>query len=130
MHRFNHLSRPTSGFTLLEVLVSLSILAVALVAVVGSTLSVQDAFSRGQTKERCAMLAQWKLRQVQFQGLDNLVATQGTFANAPGFTWRVQTRMTNVATLHTLVVQVWPDSASASAEAGVTLEEYAYAPPQ
>ena len=119
--------RPSAaGFTLIEVLVSLSILAIAMVAVLQAALSAQDAFIASQERERCAMLAELKLTQIKILGIDNTSAQgQGAFQNYPGYIWAVRVRPTRIERLTEVVVTVHAAEDTRRSR-GVTLREIIY----
>lgn len=117
----------SSGFTLIEVLVSLSILSIALVAVLHNALSVQDVFISTQSRERCAMLAEFKLNQSKILGVDNMVQGQGEFEHYPGFMWEVRIDPTRVQELTAITVTAYPKGGDRKAQ-GITLREYMYEP--
>lgn len=118
---------PSSGFTLVEVLVSLSIMAIALVAVLHAALSIQDAFISTQNKERCAMLAEFKLTQSTILGPKHAVQGQGEFENHPGYMWEVRVDPTQVEELTEITVTAYPKGEDRETR-GITLREYLYAP--
>jgi len=82
------IERRQAGFTLLEVLVALAILAISLgvlIPVFSGTLDRQAALADQKT---AAMLAQSKLDTVGNEILLTDGASEGTFSN--GFTWHVE----------------------------------------
>lgn len=113
------------GFTLIEVLVSLSILAIACIAVLQAALSIQSAYIDSSTKDRCAMLADLKLAQVKIIGPDQLIEQQGSFEDFPGYFFEVNLDPTSVETLSKVSVRVWAED-DVSESAGVQLQEYIY----
>ena len=81
------------GFTLLEVMVAVAILAIALVTLLGSqsrSLSV-DEVARFQT--RAALLARDRMTRLLLEDPAGLGADEGDFGDrAPGYFWRLETR--------------------------------------
>ena len=82
----------TSGFTLLEVMVAIAILAIVLVSVYrmhSQTLTMNTA-ARFYTQ--APMLAQSKLAQIEVDSSGITDADSGDFGDKfPGFTWRIST---------------------------------------
>ncbi len=81
------------GFTLLEVMVAVAILAIALVTLLGSqsrSLSV-DEVARFQT--RAALLARDRMTLLLLEDPAGLGSDEGDFGDrAPGYFWRLETR--------------------------------------
>ncbi len=86
---------PTSqlGFTLLEVMVAVAIIAMTFVSLLGSqsqSISIAE-ISRFETN--AAMLAQEKLTELQLEGFDALSNTSGTFENEfSDYSWQAEVR--------------------------------------
>ena len=77
------------GFTLLEVMVALAVLAIALTTLLGS--QNQSMFAAGQADfaSRSAMLARSKMAEI-VAAEDNAVEQSGDFDELhPGYTWQV-----------------------------------------
>ena len=116
----------SSGFTLIEVLVSLSILAIALIAILNAAVSVQDALMSSQRKDRSAMLAEIKLAETRFRQHSQTGTESGTFADYPGYAWEVKVSPTQIQDLIRVTVRVWPEE-EGHILPGMTLQEYVYA---
>ena len=82
----------TSGFTLLEVMVAIAILAIVLVSVYrmhSQTLTMNTA-ARFYTQ--APMLAQSKLAQIEVDSSGIITGDSGDFGDKfPGYTWRIST---------------------------------------
>jgi len=80
------------GFTLLEVLSAVAILAIVLVAVF--RLHFQTTAMTGASKfyTVAPLLAQLKLTDLDIAGMENATADEGDFGNEmPGYRWRIDT---------------------------------------
>jgi len=77
-----------SGFTLLEVMVAVSIIAITLVAVLGS--QSQSVLLAGEAKfnTTAALLAQMKMAEMDLANPESLTSDSGTFGeDFPGYNW-------------------------------------------
>jgi general secretion pathway protein I len=76
------------GFTLLEVMIAVAILAIALVTLLGSqSQSVSFAHS-AKFETMAALLAQSKMSEITIQAADSLSSDSGDFGeDYPGYTW-------------------------------------------
>ena len=93
MMRERQLSLARSGFTLLEVMVALAVVAIALLALL--SLDHQDLQSviRAQDLSRASMLAQALMTQVEIGPFPGVATTSGNFQSMypkqyPGFRWQ------------------------------------------
>jgi general secretion pathway protein I len=80
-----------SGFTLMEVMVALSVVAIALVAIyrMHSQTLFMDTRSRFDTV--ATMLARQKLADIAIADLSDMTIDSGDFGDDhPGYTWRIQ----------------------------------------
>ena len=80
----------SEGFTLIEVLVSLTVLAIGLIAAIKSTTHVQDALSRSTTQTLAARLGASQLAEIKAQGPDNVASFQDRFEDHPEMSWEVK----------------------------------------
>lgn len=80
----------TDGFTLLEVLVALSIMAISLIGVMKSVLMVQEALYDATNRSLAAELAGNQLTRIKQTGLENMFQFNGEFENHPGYRWRIE----------------------------------------
>ena len=79
------------GFTLLEVMVAVAIIAIALTALLGS--HSQSVSLAGESKfyTTASLLAQRKMAELELAGFDDLVSDGGDFGEEfPGYRWEVK----------------------------------------
>jgi general secretion pathway protein I len=82
-----------AGFTLLEVMVAMAIIAIALTAVLGSQSQGVSLASEAKFSTTAALLAQDKLAQLELEKPDDLVGDSGDFGeDFPGYVWQVTVR--------------------------------------
>jgi len=85
--------RTLSGFTLLEVMVAVAILAIALVTLLGSQSRSLSVAGISRFETRAALLARDRFSRFLLQDPDRLAPDEGDFGEeAPGFRWRLETR--------------------------------------
>ena len=100
-------SNKTSGFTLLEVLVTVAILAIAMVAILKANVQNLDALTRAREMTMASVLAANKLAEVEAAGAGNWSEFQGDFGeDHPGYTWAVETASTELEGLIRVSVTV------------------------
>jgi len=86
-HRGEH----RNGFTLLEVLVSMAILATALTAVLRLHSDSMDMVIAGRVHTKALELAQYKMTEIELSGIQNVTMLSGDFAElAPDYRWELQ----------------------------------------
>ena len=99
-----------AGFTLLEVLVALTVIAFAFVGLLGLNGRNIKAIARDQQLTRATLLARELVSQIQFQvasgGLQQLSDSHGTFEGYPGFRWERQVVTTGLDEVREVVVRV------------------------
>ncbi|MBI4774927.1 MAG: type II secretion system minor pseudopilin GspI [Deltaproteobacteria bacterium] len=77
------------GFTLLEVMVALAVLAIALTAVVKNQGDAADALGEARLRLRAAWLAQDKMAELQTSGIESEALPEGEFEKEDaGFRWK------------------------------------------
>ena len=104
LERPNELS---SGFTLLEVLVAVAILAIAMVAILKANVQNLDALTTSRETTTASLLASSKLAEVEAAGVANWVESQGDFGeDYPDYSWQVETSSTEVEGLERIAVIV------------------------
>ncbi len=83
------------GFSLLEVMVALAILATAFTAVLKLHSDAMDLVMEGRMHTQGAELAQYKLTEIELGGLEGLKFQSGEFGEiAPQYAWDVNTEPT------------------------------------
>jgi general secretion pathway protein I len=81
----------TRGFTLLEVLVAVAILAIAMVAILKANVQSLDALTKSRETSTASLLAASKLAEVEAVGAASWVEMQGDFGKEyPDYTWEVE----------------------------------------
>ena len=83
------------GFTLLEVMVAIALIAIALTAVLGSQSQSVSLAGEARFNTTAALLAQSKMAEIELQDPEDLTADSGDFGeDFPGYTW--QSSVSNV----------------------------------
>src|SRR5207244_2283233 len=100
----------SAGFTLLEVLVALVIIAFAFVGLLGLQARNIQGIARDQNLTRATMLARELISQIQYQasteGLQGLGNSQGTFEGYPGYRWEREVISTGLDEMREVLVRV------------------------
>ena len=79
-----------SGFTLLEVMVSIAIIAIALMAVLGSQSQGSSLANESKFNTTAALLAQSKMAEMEIRSLNDMGSDSGDFGeDFPGYVWEV-----------------------------------------
>ena len=95
------------GFTLLEVLVAVAILAIAMVAILKANVQNLDALTTSRETTTASLLAASKLAEIEAAGVANWGELQGDFGeDYPEYTWQVETSSTEVEGLERIAVIV------------------------
>ncbi len=107
------------GFTLLEVLVALAIIAFAIVGLLGLHARNIQIIARDQSMTRATLLGRELISQIQFQvstnGMQDLGDSQGTFDGYPGYRWERRVLPTGLDEMREVVVRVIWDENNPSA---------------
>ncbi len=111
-----------SGFTLLEVLVAVAILAIAMVAILKANLQSLDTLTKSRETSTASLLAASKLAEIEAVGVVNWSELRGDFGeDYPDYIWEVETSSTEVEGLVRLVVVVQRSGTASGGE--VRIEE-------
>jgi type II secretion system protein I len=102
--------RPSAGFTLLEVLVALTVIAFAFIGLLGLHGKNIKAVARDQQLTRATLLAREMVSQMQFEvnagGLQQLGDSHGTFEGYPGYRYERQVLTTGLDEVREVIVRV------------------------
>lgn len=91
----------SSGFTLLEVMIAIAIIAIAFTSLFGSQSRSLSLAAEAKFNTVAALLAQEKLAEYE-AGLTSLVSDEGSFGDEfPGFTWKSEVRDADIGDLGT-----------------------------
>jgi general secretion pathway protein I len=111
--------RRHAGFTLLEVMVALAIIAYAIVGLLGLHARNIQMIGRDQSLTRATLLARELISQIQFQvstnGLQDLGDSQGAFEGYPGYRWERRVMPTGLDEMREVVIRVIWNEATPSA---------------
>ena len=111
--------RRAAGFTLLEVMVALAVLAFAIVGLLGLHARNIKAVARDQNLTRATLLGRELISQIQFQvltnGLQDLGDSSGSFDGYPGYRWERQVIPTGLDEVREVVVRVIYDERNPNA---------------
>jgi general secretion pathway protein I len=84
------MERGSTGFTLLEVMVAMAVMAVALMAVFGSQSQSVSLASEAKFSTMAALLAQSKMAETDILDAQNLREDSGGFGeDFPGYSWQL-----------------------------------------
>jgi general secretion pathway protein I len=114
------------GFTLLEVLVAVAILAIAMVGILKANVQSLDTLTRSRETSMASLLAASKLAEVEAAGVANWSELSGDFVeDYSDYTWEVETSSTEVEGLFRVAVTVQRGRAAPGSE--VRIEELLFA---
>jgi general secretion pathway protein I len=84
------MEKEDGGFTLLEVMVAIALIAIALMAVLGSQSQSVSLAGEARFTTTAALLAQSKMAEIESQDPEDLTANSGDFEeDFPGYTWEL-----------------------------------------
>jgi general secretion pathway protein I len=99
--------RPKNGFTLLEIMAALAIVATALVAILGSHLTSLDLAYKHKEQTLAAMLARQKMGETLTIAFDELNSDSGDFAPShPEIEWEMEVSEADIENLKEVKVIV------------------------
>jgi general secretion pathway protein I len=124
--RYSSRKNKAQGFTLLEVLVAVAILAIAMVAILKANVQSLDTLTKSRETSTASLLAASKLAEIEAAGVAKWTELRGDFGeDYPDYTWEVETSSTEVEGLVRVVVIVQREGAGAGGE--VRIEELLFA---
>lgn len=89
--RFLHVADRAAGFTLLEVMISVAVIAISLTALLGLQSQSISLANEAKINTLAGLLAQSKMAQILGQEADILAASSGDFGDDyPEFRWEVE----------------------------------------
>lgn len=98
------------GFTLLEVLVALAVIAFAFVGLLGLHAHNIKLVARDQNLTRAMLLAREFVSEIQYRvstnGLQSLSDSQGTFEGFPGYRYELQVISTGLDEMREVLIRV------------------------
>ena len=115
------------GFTLIEILVSLAIIAIAFVAILKSTALVQDSLIDTKTKNMAAMLGAKKMAQIEKSGPNNIAQWDGNFKHGSNLKWRIEDKAMSAEELKRIKLII---SDSSGQKEILTFERIFFIPPE
>jgi general secretion pathway protein I len=91
MFSINRINFNTSGFTLLEVMIAMAIIAIALTAVLGSQSQSLSLAGEAKFSTTVSFLAQSKMAEIESEELEDLSGNSGDFGeDFPGYRWNLR----------------------------------------
>ena len=111
-----------TGFTLLEVMVAMAILAIALVAVLRSQAHTVFVAGEARLSTTASLLAQSKLAEIESNREDS---TQGDFGeDFPNYSWETSIRKTELKQLREVILTIKWQEQSLTREYKVSFYQY------
>jgi len=95
------------GFTLMEVMIAVTILAIVLLAVFQSQSQSLSMTSRSRFLTTASLLAQSRMAEAELTGIDQLITTSGDFGDDyPDYAWRIEVTDTQMDYMKKITVRV------------------------
>ena len=125
----NNVRQVKKGFTLVEVVVSVALLAIGIVVSLGSLSAMTKTEVKLRKTEEMNRLAVQKIDEVLAVGNATKAETSGTFDDYgyTGYEWSLEVAPSGTENLDTIRVTV--TEASANSSAGVSVSSLLYTPP-
>ena len=83
--------RGVSGFTLLEVMVAVAVIAIAFVTLIGAQSQSVAIATSSKFDAMASLLAQWKVTELNLQDYNELASSTGNFGDEfPNFYWEMK----------------------------------------
>lgn len=80
-----------NGFTLLEVMIAVAIIAIAVVTLLGAQSQSVSIAASARFDTMASMLAQWKMSDLMLQDFDQLADDEGNFGeDYPDYSWKLR----------------------------------------
>ena len=125
----NNVRQVKKGFTIVEVVVSVALLAIGIVVSLGSLSAMTKTEVKLRKTEEMNRLAVQKIEEVLAVGNATTAETSGTFDDYgyTGYEWSLEVAPSGTENLETIRVTV--TEASANSSAGVSVSSLLYTPP-
>ena len=125
----NNVRQVKKGFTIVEVVVSVELLAIGIVVSLGSLSAMTKTEVKLRKTEEMNRLAVQKIEEVLAVGNATTAETSGTFDDYgyTGYEWSLEVAPSGTENLDTIRVTV--TEASANSSAGVSVSSLLYTPP-
>ncbi len=125
----NNVRQVKKGFTIVEVVVSVALLAIGIVVSLGSLSAMTKTEVKLRKTEEMNRLAVQKIEEVLAVGNATTAETSGTFDDYgyTGYEWSLEVAPSGTENLDTIRVTV--TEASANSSAGVSVSSLLYTPP-
>lgn len=80
-----------TGFTLLEVMIAVAIIAIAVVTLLGAQSQSVSIAASARSDTMASMLAQWKMSDLMLQDFDQIADDEGNFGeDYPHYSWKLR----------------------------------------
>jgi len=105
------------GFTLIEVMVAMVIIAIAMVTLLSTHAISTKNYADAKTMLVCTLLAQQKLAELQMGEFPEAGEQSGGFEDNENYQWKLTVRETDLEELREVTVDVFPAPQEGSEEA-------------